>query len=117
MKTALKVLVIFSVVLGFYGFVSLPAIYAGAELAITSHEINSYNNQEVKTDSDTEYVSNSFAVREELANSSNPVISFMATSVWFVWIPMFGLLGLYPVLILIENPWTPLRATRKVLGW
>lgn len=117
MKTAVKVLVIFSVVLGFYGFVSLPALYAGAEMAITSHEINEYNHKEVKTDSDTDYVSNSFAVREELANSNNPVIFIMANSVWFVWIPMFGLLGLYPIIVLIDNPWTPLRATRKILGW
>lgn len=86
----------------FVFYVSGPVLYTGLELAVTGAEISDYNQLAVKTNSDTDYVENSFRVREELMNSANPFVSCMASHGILVAIPILFLFGIAPVVLLID---------------
>lgn len=78
-------------------FVSLPILYAGCELIVTGIEISSYNTLAVKSDSDTAYVENAYAVRESLMLSQNPFISAMASHGWVLAVTMLLFFGIAPI--------------------
>lgn len=77
--------------------VSMPVVFTGIQLATISDDISHYNSQTVKTDHMTALIEQEMIDRDRLANSSHPVVAFMAQNSVVVWLPTFFLAGIAPV--------------------
>ena len=103
------------IVIGFFALVVLPVTYTGAEMILTHFELVDYNLNQYKTDTNFIYGEGPLMVRQSLANSIHPLISLMASSTWIVWLPMFLLLGLYPIVLMLNDFWAPFRKVAAFL--
>lgn len=90
-------LAIILVIVSFMALVSIPAVYTGVQLAFIGEDIQHYNSQTIKTDEMTAMIQVDFDLREELMQSSHPVISAMANNSSMIWIPLFLIVGVMPI--------------------
>ncbi len=78
-------------------FISLPVVFTGIQLATISDDVHHYNSQEVKTDYMTDLIAQEMDERNVLANSSHPVVAFMAQNNSFIWVSVFVFAGIAPI--------------------
>lgn len=78
-------------------FISLPVVFTGIQLATISDDVRHYNSQTIKSDHMTAMIEQEMNDRDNLVNSSHPVVAFMAQHTVVIWLPVFFLAGVAPI--------------------
>ena len=103
----------------FCGAVSLDTVETATKIAATRIDVSDYNTSVRKSDVMDVAIAKEIAEFEELQNSDNAIVSFMANSKSYVWGPfsiLFGFLPIYAWFCAVAEIVKRIRINRKKLA-